>query len=107
MSNLTTLYVNNDTVLELRGLRDEVSGTFLNAATVTATLYDSEGNAVSGQSWPKTLDYVAGSDGDYRVTVTHSMALTASHKYTARITADGGSGLYAQFSVPCQARARE
>lgn len=108
MSNVATLYVGNDTVLEVKGLKNEVTGAFLNAATVTATLSDSASGAeVSGQSWPVTLAYVAGSDGDYRATLSYAMSLTANGRYTASITADAGAGLRAQWSVPCRAQTRQ
>lgn len=107
MSNYAVLYVGNDTVLEVKGLKDEVAGDFLNAATVQATLYDAAGQTVGGQSWPQTLAYVTGSDGIYRATMSYLTSLVAGQRYNARITADGGSGLRAQFDVPCLARARD
>lgn len=106
MSNVTILYVGNDTVLEVRGLKNEVTGAFLNAAAVTATLVDAEGDQVTGQSWPVTLAYVTGSDGLYRATLSYGMGLTSGGRYTAQITANGGSGLRASWSIPCLARAR-
>lgn len=107
MSNVTVLYVGNDTVLEVKGLKNEMAGAFLNAATVQATLYDSAGASVAGQSWPLALVYVPSSDGTYRGTLPYGLSLTAGDRYTARITADAGTGLRAQFDIPCVARTRD
>lgn len=107
MSNVTILFVGNDTVLEIRGLKNEVTGGFLNAAAVSATLVDAEGDEVTGQGWPVNLSYVAGSDGVYRVTLPYSLGLTAGGRYTANVSANGGAGLRASWKIPCVARARQ
>lgn len=107
MSNVTTLYVGNDTVLEVRGLKNETTGGFLNAATVTATVVDAEGNQVTGQSWPLTLAYVTGSDGIYRATLAYTVGLVSGARYTAQFTANSGAGLRASWSAPCLARHRD
>jgi hypothetical protein len=106
MSNVAILYTGNDTVLEIKGLKNEVTGGFLNAATVTATLVDSDGDEVGGHDWPATLAYVTDSDGIYRATLPYGMALTSGGRYTAQITANAGSGLRASWAIPCLARAR-
>ncbi len=104
----------NDNILELDGLRNEITGAFLNAATVTATLVDSGGVNVTGQSWPLALDYVSDSDGIYRGTITDlavfslfsppsAVARTQGFNYIAKVTADGGSDLLAYWEIPLQA----
>ena len=106
MSNVNILYTSNDTVLEVRGLKNEVTGAFLNAATVTATLVDSDGDEVAGETWPKTLDYVSSSDGVYRATLPYTLSLASGGRYTAQISVNAGSGLRASFALPCVARSR-
>lgn len=106
MSNVNILYTTNDTVIEVKGLKNEVTGAFLNAATVTATLVDSDGDQVAGETWPKSLEYVYGSDGIYRATLPYTMGLTSGGRYTAQISVNGGSGLRASFALPCVARGR-
>jgi hypothetical protein len=106
MSNVNILYTGNDTVLEVKGLKDEVGGDFLNAATVTATLVDAEGDQVAGETWPKTLTYVLSSDGVYRATLPYTMGLTAGGRYVAQVSVNAGAGLRASFALPCVARAR-
>lgn len=94
------LFFGNDMVLEVRKLRNELTGAFLNSATVDVTLNDSTGTGVLGQTWPRSLAYVAGSDGIYRTTIPDTLTLTANAKYTAVITADAGAGLAARWDVP-------
>lgn len=95
----------SDNVVILSGLKDEVSGAFINIATVEVTLVDRDGTPVTGQSWPTSMPYVAGSDGVYRGTLSDSLDLTKFESYTAQITADAGPGLqqYWECAGPAQA----
>ena len=105
MSATLLAYVANDNQLRVDGLRD-ADDAYLNSATVTCTgVTDADGNAVSGDTFPKTLTYVSASDGNYRGTLQQTLALEADQIYTATITVDGG-GLQATFAVPFVARAR-
>lgn len=106
MSNVNILYTGNDTVIEVAGLKNEVTGAFLNSAAVTATLVDAEGDQVAGETWPKTLTYVTGSDGIYRATLPYTMSLVPSGRYVAQISVNAGAGLRASFALPCVARPR-
>lgn len=90
------VYVENTNVVELIGLKDAVADAFINNATVTVTLYDSTGVAVTvasggpAQSWPTTMDYVAASDGIYRAYLSSGLELVAGNQYFAHIDADSG-----------------
>lgn len=106
MSNIHVLYVSNDHVLEVSGLKNELTGAALNGATVTATLVDDTGADVGGDDWPKTMNYVASSAGVYRCSLSYAMTLTAGSRYEARITADAGNGLRAYWTMECVARDR-
>lgn len=106
MSTIHVLHVGNDHVLEVAGLRNELTGAALNSATVTVTLVDSAAAEVTGDTWPKTMSYVSGSDGVYRATLVYGLGLTAGARYTARITADAGNGLRAYWEMECVARPR-
>lgn len=88
MSTLA-LYVANDNVLELNGLIDELAGTYINSATVTYALKDSDGATVDSGS----MTYVSASNGVYRATLADTLSITAGESYTAVIDADGGPGL--------------
>lgn len=105
MSSTLLAYVDNDNQLRIDGLRD-ADDTYINNATVVCTgVDDSDGNAVSGDTFPKALTYVSASDGNYRGTLQQTLELVDGESYTATITADG-AGLQATFSVPFIARAR-
>jgi len=106
MSNVQVIYVGNDTILEVESLKNELTGLYVNDATVTVTLEETDGVDVAGDSWPKTLTYVGGSNGAYRATLVFGLALVAGRKYNAKITADAGAGLRAAWTVPCLARER-
>jgi len=101
-------YVSNDSLLKLDGLEDEAATTttYINDATVTATLVDEDGANVSGQSWPVTLSYVAASNGNYRATLEDVLVLSHGSNYTAKITANGGAGLMGYWELPIAAETR-
>jgi len=87
-----SLYIDSDNLVTLDALYDNAAAEYVNDATVTVTLTDRAGNEVSGETWPVTLSYVAGSDGKYRGTLSDSLSLSANRRYTAKVTADGGAG---------------
>lgn len=83
-----TLYLYNDNVIEVTGLRDSnaATGVYLNAATVTATIKTRSGTAVTGVTFPVTLDYVTDSNGDYRGTVDAALVLVEGGVYWVEVT---------------------
>lgn len=92
MSATEILLVGSSNTIEVRGLRDAISLSYQNAATVTITLKDAAGNNVSGETWPFTLSYVASSDGIYRGTLAAALGIVAGRTYYGHITAtQGGS----------------
>lgn len=76
MANL--LYLNEDMNVTLTGASVTVNGTtsYLNSATVTYSITDAAGTAVSGGTG--TLSYVSASSGDYEGTIESSV-LTSSN----------------------------
>ena len=97
-----TAYIANDNVVRLEGLTDS-DDVVRNDATVTGTLEDSDGNAVTGfdgQSMPN----VSGSDGDYQATLQDTVSLTAG-TYTLKITANI-SGLVGYWEIPVTVQTR-
>lgn len=100
------LYMQNDNLLQITGLQDAATGSYINDATVTVTLKDSADVEVTGQSWPTTLGYVASSNGDYQATLSDQLALIDKADYVAEITADGGSGLKGFWTLRVRARER-
>lgn len=92
------IYIENDNLLQLNGLKNEATGAYVNDAVVTGRLKDETGADVSGQSWPVTLQYVAASNGNYRVTLEETLSLVVGKKYVAEVTAVG-NGLNAKFKT--------
>lgn len=100
------IYVGNTNMLELRGLRDGLTGEYLSGATVTATVKDAAGANVTGESWPKALSYVDDSEGVYRVSLSHQLAVVAGAGYVAVIDVDADSGRRGRWELPLIAKVR-
>lgn len=97
---MTTVYVDNTNAILLEGLHSEIDDAYINDATVTVTVKDSSGVAVTGASWPKTMTYVAASDGNYRAVLEDTIALIVERKFVAEITANGGSDRIGRWKLP-------
>lgn len=106
MSAVLHLYDGNDMVIELDGLKNEVTGEYINDATVTFTLKDADGVTVSGQSFPTAMPYVASSNGLYRATLSDAVAITVGARYVVEINVDAGAGLTGKWELDavCQTR---
>jgi hypothetical protein len=61
------IYPGNTNLINVTDLYDSNTGQFLNAATLSATLYDDQGNVVAGCDGV-VLTYVPGSNGQYKGT---------------------------------------
>jgi len=99
-------YYKNDNMLELNGLKDEITEEFVNDADVTASVKDSENVEVTGQTWPLTLDYITASDGIYRGVLEAALDVAVGDKLTVEVTVDGGVGREAFFAIPITVRQR-
>ena len=88
------LHVGSTNVVRFRGLRDEVTGEYLDDANATFDLLDNLGVAVPGAS-PLVMTFEAGSSpakNEYRTTISHTVPLTSGQNYTAKITAVAQDG---------------
>lgn len=102
MSSQITLYVSNDNLVQNpTPMRRASNGAYVNDASVTMTLKDSAGAAVTGAT-SLTLSYVTDSNGIYAGTIGHGVALVAGDVYTLEITGTSGSE-YAFWSLSCNA----
>jgi len=97
------LYIENDMVLEVNGLKNPITGSYINTGSVWATVYDTTSTVVSGQTFPLLLSYVQNTDGVYRGTIESSLSLMVGQQYFITIRADGGSGLYAHWNREARA----
>jgi 5-methylcytosine-specific restriction protein A len=66
MAQAYVMFVDNDMLVEVDGLQDSSDDSYLNAATVTANLFDENGTLVTGQTMPISMSYVASSNGKYQ-----------------------------------------
>lgn len=99
-------YLSNTNTLRLDGLRLLGSSSYLASATVTATVKDSAGNAVAGETFPVTLLYVSGSNGRYEAALDKALALVDGAAYTAEITVAAGGGVQGFWNFPFSASVR-
>ncbi len=100
------LYKENDQVIELSGLKDAIADTFINDATVTASIVDSAGDDLAGMTFPATMTYVSGSEGVYRVTLEETLVVNVGQFVKAIIIAIKGS-LQGKWTIDMQANIRE
>lgn len=97
------LYPNNTQVLNVVGLADVTTGSFLNSALVTAILFDQRGvpdTVLNGI----VFGYLPASNGNYQGTVPASFSPPAFEGktlggYSLQITADQ-AGVQAVFTIP-------
>lgn len=103
---MANIYLSNDNLLSIEGLKNSSSGSFMNTATVTATLKDSSGTSVSGQTFPITLSYIVATDGNYQATLENTLSMVEGSIYTATISATSSGGLYAEWDLQLTATKR-
>jgi len=103
---MANIYLSNDNLLSIEGLKNSSSGSFMNDATVTATVKNSGGSAVSGQAFPVSLSYIAASNGNYHATLENTLSMVEGIIYTATISATSSGGLYAEWDLQLMATKR-
>jgi hypothetical protein len=102
-------FVGNTNDLLLTGLKSEIENTFLADAVITVTVKDINGVPVVGETWPKPMTYIPGSDGSYVAGLSHLMHFSDSAKYTAFIDADAtdtGAERIGHWEFPFTAKTR-
>jgi len=96
---MNIIYINNDNLLSVENLKNAATDVYINDATVTATLKNSAGGNVTGQSWPLTLAFVSSSNGDYKGILEDGLTLTEGTTYTALINVNAGNDQIANWSI--------
>ena len=99
-------FFKNDNLLELIGLQNTVTEAFINNANVTVTVKDENDVDVMGATWPLTMPNVAGSSGDYRVTLPDTLGFSLNENYFAEVTANAGAGLLSFWVFPFKVEVR-
>lgn len=82
---------NNTSSVEVKGLRNAVTNEIINDADVTLIVYDSLGAIMTGDTFPKTLEYVTDSKGVYRATLSATIPWIVgdTYKYVYTVLASG------------------
>jgi hypothetical protein len=104
---MSTLYISNDNLLTVSDLKNAATGLYINDATVSVTLVNKTSVPVAGQTWPQSMEWVAGSNGVYRATMEDDLVLTAGQLYTAKISVDAGNDFKASWELPLTATIRK
>ena len=96
-------FLTSDNTLQLTGLQDQLTSSFVNSATVTVTLTNkATGAQVAGQSWPTTMTYVTSSDGNYRGNLVDVLTVSEFDELEATIDADDGPSRKLTIFLPVQ-----
>jgi len=101
MSITPVLFINEDNMVKITGLKDAETGDYVNDATGTFDVLDEDGTAVAGMT-NITITYVAGSNGDYAGYLDKLLAadLTQLERYQVAITmASGAKDLYRRIPL--------
>lgn len=97
------LYVGNDNIVEIQGLRD-ADGKLITGAAAVVTLYEDDGvTEVSGAAWPLAMAYT-GTRGVYRAELPATLALVSKKRYRMKLEATYVGKV---FSVTRDVRAEE
>jgi len=97
------LIVGSDNLVKVVDLYDVAAASYVTSATVEGTLYDKSGTEVTGVTWPITLSYQAGTDGEYHGVIPDAANITAGKRYSLHIEADDGADRLRLFDVGCVA----
>jgi len=98
------LYLDNSNVVELRDLTNSVTGLADEGASVSLTITDQSGTAVTGETWPVSMAHV--SNGLYRATLSESLSIVSGRKYFAVVSATGSGGQVGKWTCPVVAEVR-
>jgi hypothetical protein len=99
------LLVGNSNVVELENLQNNVSGLHDAGATVSLTLYEADGDEVTGEIWPLNMAY----DPEtltYRVTMSDGININAGQFYTAVVRAVGSGLEVGKWTIRLRAQER-
>lgn len=106
MAQVELLLINNDCLLRVTGVRG-TNGVYLNGATASVTLLDlTSEDEIAGETWPLSMSWVSGSNGNYEVLLTDSLQLSNNQSVRADIEINGGAGLRLSIRQPVRATYR-
>ena len=100
----SSIYLGNNTVVELQSLTNSATNVVDTAATVTCTVKDRAGVAVSGHTWPVSMPHV--SAGTYRAVLDSDLGIVKGRSYTVEVDAVGTGGEVGHWECVVVAGAR-
>ena len=100
------IFLANDNIIMLAGMKNVTTDSYINDATVTVTLVDPDGVDVPGVV-DMEMPYVTDSDGDYTALLVDTLDLDSRRIYLAKVTADGGDGLKWYGEIDCEVLVRK
>lgn len=86
--------------IEVKYLKDLLTGGFVNTATVLASVENQNGNTVNGQSWPALLGSVSDIPGGYRGILNAGLNLEEGERYDVFINISIPGGAKAKVRRP-------
>lgn len=98
-------FINNSVLVQVLGLRNAADDSYVNNATVAVSIKGADGNNLAGETWPVTLAYVAGSNGDYQGVISSAVSVAVGDIVTLYITATA-TGLDAEWREHREVKAR-
>jgi hypothetical protein len=107
MSAVLFKRLNTDDRLLLTGLATinvtTGASTYLTAsATVTTTVLDRTTQvAVTGETWPVTLSYITGTNGNFHGVLRDTLVVTEHQRLDVRVTIDNGTDQKRTIVLPC------
>lgn len=106
MSATDLLYIDNTNNVWIDGLKNDISGAFINDATcLIVEVLDSADAQVSGTT-NISMTYKAASDGDYYGKLPHTVSLTENAEYTVRVRATDTDSNVGEWRRTVRARYR-
>jgi hypothetical protein len=99
-----SLYIDNSNVIELQDLKDVVTDTVDESASVSVTIVDKAGNEVSGENWPVPMAHDTA--GTYRATLASSLSLLNNKTYYAVVDVTATGGVVGKWRCPVKALTR-
>ncbi len=102
--SIVYLHPENTQPIEVQGLQDKISGSYLNGASVTATLLDDRGNPDPVLN-NLPMAYLTDTNGNYLGIVPDTFSAALGSGYTLQITANQ-SGTQALWSIPAKVQLR-
>ncbi len=101
---MQVLYISSDNLLRVDEVKNVATDAYITSATVEVTLYEEDGTTeVSGETWPVSCSYLSGTNARYHGTLPDSLSLSENTRYIAKVTINGGSGLFRTLWVPARA----